>query len=253
MISFSPRAQVLTNWRVLLWVVLSALLLIVFVISLRFIFDTPFSDLMRDPNAVSHKPFYVGLFSQLGMFIWAASTAICFFVAGYLHKTQHDKNLTKFFIASGFITLMLALDDGFMLHEAFFPEFLGISEKIVYLFYMLIIASYLLYFFSFIIKSDFILLVAAFAFFALSIVIDTVNALPINIYLIEDGFKMIGIISWLAFFTKTAFTTLTSSQRKEKVSIASTAYVFSVTQPNTNQFIGESNRYIQSPHHLQNQ
>ena len=100
---------------------------------------------------------------------------------------------------------MLLLDDLFMLHEYTFPRYLGISEFIVYSVYMVIVLSLFYKFWGLIKKTEYVFLFVACVFFALSVLSDVFLLQHGWEYLLEDGFKLCGIVGWFMYFTKTCF------------------------------------------------
>ena len=116
---------------------------------------------------------------------------------------------------AGIITTILMFDDLYMLHEQVFPEYLNIPEHFVYLFYAVYLTFFLIRFKNILLRSEYLILMAAFLFLGMSVLIDEVaelNFLPKHgsfIYkyetLIEDFFKSFGILTWLIYFSLTSF------------------------------------------------
>ena len=84
---------------------------------------------------------------------------------------------------------------------------LGINEKAVLLGYGGIALAWLLTFRRIILKTDYWLLLISLGFFALSVGIDGLQSLIDTLIgdlriLLEDGFKLLGIVSWLGYFIK---------------------------------------------------
>ncbi len=98
------------------------------------------------------------------------------------------------------MTLVLGIDDVFLLHEKVFPWF-GVPEEAVVGSYAGFVLFYLVKFYSVILKTEYVLLVMALSFFGLSATLDLVQ--PHGSYLLEDGAKLVGIVSWLAYFFRT--------------------------------------------------
>lgn len=172
-------------------------LAVVFGISLYV--NIPIEDLTRDPNAVSETHPFVGAVSNIGIFIWCFTLAVCFFMS-VLIKKEGDKSFLSFFIHSALITLLLLVDDAFMLHETVLPDYFNIPQKIVYASYLLIVAHYFYKQRRIILKSGFLVLAAALMFFGLSVFFDVaVKTIP-HQALYEDGFKLLGIVSWFLYF-----------------------------------------------------
>ncbi|MEM9808005.1 MAG: hypothetical protein AAF959_22280, partial [Cyanobacteria bacterium P01_D01_bin.56] len=159
--------------------------------------NIPISDLTRDVAAIGQLPFYAGFLSQIGILLWAASATICFFSATVLPKHRaSSRQLKRFLFVSALLTLLLGLDDAFLLHETVFPQ-LGISSKATYAGYGVFLLSYLFRFHTLILKTDHILIAIALGFFGMSVAIDMLDLSGQRAFLFEDGAKFVGIVSWL--------------------------------------------------------
>ncbi len=90
---------------------------------------TPFRFFTADPTATLGGHPLTGMQSNLGVLAWSATGAICLFAHTFLRARQ----ASSFFLWSGVITIALALDDFFHLHEFFAPRYLRIKEDIVYI------------------------------------------------------------------------------------------------------------------------
>ncbi|WOD40011.1 hypothetical protein [Nodosilinea sp. E11] len=167
------------------------------VVFLRVWKDIPPEALLRDPVMFLGGEVYVGMASQFGIFLWAAAAAIPLF-AGYLVGCHGESSkLRNFLVASGFLSLLLGFDDVFMLHDEVFPDSV---EKIVYLVYASAVLAFLVRFQSIIRRTDYLLLVMAFVFFAISIGLDQLHLPDINGFFWEDSAKIVGIAAWLVYF-----------------------------------------------------
>lgn len=183
---------------------LGALLLLFFVTLISSHYNIKVENFTRDPNVVLKGHPFIGAISNLGILFWCAASVISFFAATILLKKNINKKFF-FMLFSGLITFILLMDDLFMLHEEIFPKMFNISEKIVYSSYLAMMAVYFIIFRYEIIKSDFSVLFLACGFFALSIGADVILPQKGIQFLIEDGFKLFGIIIWLVFFAKTSY------------------------------------------------
>lgn len=161
----------------------------------------PFGELTRDPVAIAGDPPYTGFLSQIGIFGWAAAAAVCLFSAQAVSGVS-PRQSREFLVVSGMLTLALGLDDVFLIHEVLFPHF-GILQNIILFVYAGVFVLYLVRFYSVILKTEYIVLGMAFAFFALSASLDWLHPHGIDPYLWEDGAKLVGIISWLVYFFRT--------------------------------------------------
>lgn len=174
-------------------------LLIGMVLAFHYAGGVPIGNLTRDPSAVLGGPFHTGILSQTGIFFWSAAAAICMFSVKIISKYPDSFKLKRFLFISGLLTMLLGLDDIFLLHESVFP-YLGIHEKVVYATYAGLVLFYLYKFYPIIITTEYILLVMALGFFALSVIFDKSSIPGIDPYLLEDGAKIVGIVSWMAYF-----------------------------------------------------
>lgn len=161
--------------------------------------DIPFGNLMRDPTAVSEAPLYTGFFSQLGIFLWAGTAAVCILSAVVLARSRRYDELKWFLLVCALLTLVLGLDDVFLIHEELMP-FFGVPEEIVLGSYAVFTVLYLLRFRWEILKTDFTVLGVALAFFGVAVALDLMMLDGIDPYLFEDSAKFIGIVSWMVYF-----------------------------------------------------
>ena len=160
-----------------------------------------FTDLTRDPAQVYNTSAVVGFLSHLGILVWTASAAICFFTSGLIDRRSNR----RFFLYSGLLSTLLVLDDEFLLHEIVFPNYLGIPENYVYLGYICLIFAYFIYFHRQILKNNYILLLISSMALGLSLGLDLI--IP-SATALEDCFKFAGIVFWLAYFVDAAIAQL---------------------------------------------
>lgn len=202
--------QIRTYWRTLTLIVGATLFFLGIALLLHLFTQTPIGDLTRDPLATAQLPFYVGFVSQVGLMLWAACVAVTLFAALMLSESTKP-TMKRFLFIAGMFTLFLALDDAFLLHEEVFPKF-GIPELLVYAGYFGLFAAFLFFFRTLLSQTPYILLLTALACFALSIGFDELplERWNINPFLIEDGFKLMGIIAWGLYFTRVSIAHLRS-------------------------------------------
>ncbi len=190
----------------ILYIPVGMILLSVFVVSVQY--DIPVSNFTRDPADLTRSSPFLGIISNLSVLFWCSTAAICFF-SFYVNKHKNFSYMAFFFLMSGLITSLLLCDDLFLLHERIFPQYFNWRQRYIYLSYASIVFIYLLMFREIIFKTNFIVLALAFCFFFLSIGVDCMVAkmgdfLPFY-HLYEDGFKLLGIVSWLGYFAETSF------------------------------------------------
>lgn len=210
----SIKSQFSRIWPTLIISLVIALLTTMMVASLSLYFDIPISSLTRDVTTVTGSSFYVGLLSSLGIMGWSASTAICFFGASLLIHKPHHAPQFLFLLCSGLLCLVLAVDDAFLLHEEVFPNYLNISQNTVFVLYFLVIAGYLMYFWPYILTTDYFLLIVAFLFLGSSLLVDLVSPNSGAWLFIEDGLKFFGIVFWLGYFAHTTSMALSIDRKR---------------------------------------
>lgn len=177
-----------------------AILAALVVVSLQF--DIPISVFTRDPAAVAHVPLYSGFISNLGVLFWCATVAISFFTVVTLVNTDHDGKPLLFLLALSIQTALLMLDDLFLFHEKIYPKIFHIPEKGAFVIYGIYLLACLVYFRAVVLKSNYFVLLLSFALLGLSIVVDTFpEGWSQFHHLFEDGFKLLGIVSWFAYFS----------------------------------------------------
>ena len=114
-------------------------------------------------------------------------------------------------ITSALISGYLAFDDLFMFHEFLAPEYLGVNENVVLFILVLAVAAYLYFHRSEILNTDLWMLILALALLGFSVFVDAASARLPNVqlgqweYLMEDGFKWLGIVCWCSYHVLTAY------------------------------------------------
>lgn len=162
------------------------------------------SSLAKDPAEIRHFPPYIGMLSNWGVILWIVTASICLFSAILLKQQKASGPTLKFLATSGTFSLLLGVDDLYMLHDRLLPRLFHMPEIFFYLLYFFAFAAYLVYFIPQILKYDYLLFLAAFLFFVFS------RQFFVRIpYLSEfnttgDMLKYFGIVFWLIFFYRTA-------------------------------------------------
>jgi len=182
--------------------------------------DIPFSFLTCDPASVAKIHPFTGMVSNIGILLWTAAAVVCLFCWALLRNNPDMRRLSTFMLFSGIMTMILLLDDLFLLHEEIFPCQLGIPQKFVLLGYMGLTLCGLVVFRKSILGTDYLLLLIALGFFGLSVFVDVfdheIDALIGDWrYLFEDGFKFLAIVSWLGYFWRSCFTAISSLSKKQ--------------------------------------
>lgn len=194
-------AQIIKIYPIVLMIYLPTLFVLLTVGIVSWRTNIPLMDFTRDPLSILDAPFYIGFLSNLGILCWAAGATICFFSAGIVGQIKHKSQAFYFLLFGGIITTILLFDDFFLLHEKVFPEYLKTSESQVFLIYILMILAYLIGFRTKIITTDFILLGISLLAFIMSATTDEIFVEHFRgKFLVEDGCKLLGILSWAAYF-----------------------------------------------------
>lgn len=159
----------------------------------------------QDPVSIMNAPFYLGFFSNVGILLWCASAALCFFTRALIPQARVTAPIRLFLFYSGLIATLLMCDDLFLLHESAFPDYIGIPEKGVLVIYANILILYLLLFRTTILKTEYILLAFAFLLIGISTVVDLLPMpIPEDSFL-EDAVKLFGIASWFIYFLRLCY------------------------------------------------
>ncbi len=121
--------------------------------------------LLRDPSSTTKVHPFTGVASNIGVILWTATATICLFGWAILRHSSGQVRFSTFLLCSGLMTSLLMLDDFFLLHENIFPVYFGVPEKVVYLGYVGLIVWGVVVFKKCILKTEYLILLIAFAFF----------------------------------------------------------------------------------------
>lgn len=196
-----------TQWAALRFAVLAgylpAFLLLCALVAIRLRYGILIEDMTRDPAAVVSAPFYVGAESNFGMVLWGACAGFCFLGCAMLRGASGRRDLMLFLLFSGTITCALMLDDLLQFHEVIYPKYVAIPQRVTYGIYLLVGLAYLVRFRGAIARTPYLLAALAAAFLGISAGLDQLPfELPAH-YLFEDGFKLMGMVSWLMYLAQT--------------------------------------------------
>ena len=162
-------------------------------------------EILRDPAQQSGQSSFLGFLSNIGIWLWVSSAAICFFSLLNENSKFRDKELL---FLVGILSFILAVDDFFLIHDRY------IDQGLCYLAYAIVAGALLVRHFNKIIGIDGFSFILAGSLLALSIVTDLVTRsipLPYSVVqVIEEGFKFIGSAVWLYFSFQIASNNLTS-------------------------------------------
>ena len=157
------------------------------------VLDRPFKDFSRDPVAVLEGPAYIGFVSSMGAVAWAIGCGAC--LVGALALTGRVRTAL---ICGGLLTAILMADDLLLIHEAYI-EIVGLPMMIAPIIYAGLAIGFLVVFREFVRRHGLWILLVACALFAVSAALD-VALDEDSPFLIEDGSKLFGIVTWTSFF-----------------------------------------------------
>jgi len=189
-------------------------LLIIATVALAAVYmQVPVDNLTRDPTAIAELPPFYGILSNLGILLWCTSAVTCLFVWVFLRHIP-DGQPSTFLLCSGLLTSMLLFDDLFLFHEVLARQYVGLDEIVVYIIYACVLVLYMSVFWRTILHTEYVLLLSAGAFFAISLLLD-VTALGLGSwgYLVEDGSKFLGIAGWCGYYVRTSYQFLAKAGR----------------------------------------
>jgi hypothetical protein len=211
--------QFLSFWKVLVLAYLPILLLFTTLgLVSRASGDITLSYFTRDVVALGDLPFFAGLISQIGGMLWSVTLGICLFTLILLNGQKRNIAAKKFLLGAVILTAILLMDDIFLVHEDIGPDYLHVGEKTIVIAYFLITLYFLFINRNEILTSDYLILGVALAMFGISIFLDAADLDDYDRYsfifteqfqiFLEDGFKFVGITTWLLYFARYSFQTL---------------------------------------------
>lgn len=165
---------------------------------------TPLRTLFLDPAYLTGSPWYTGALSNLGILVWTAG--VVFAIAGAWVARRIGRASAARFLAFGALaTLILVLDDVFALHAGPLKHALGGSKNAAQVLVVLPVVAWVLAFYADIQRTRSVLLFAALASLAGSVVVDVgVSLGGDSRLLVEDGMKFLGILAWSQYFAITS-------------------------------------------------
>ncbi len=167
-------------------------------------YDMSVAYFTRDPVITLYGHPFTGVISNIGILFWCCSLSVCLFCSWLVLK-KGEKQVAIFLFFSGLFTLFLMLDDLFMFHEFIFPYSFGIPQEAVIVGYLIIMSVYLLRFARLILTMEYTILLMACGWFALSLATDMWMVQSNTQFLVEDGAKLFGIVTWFIFFIRTCY------------------------------------------------
>lgn len=156
-------------------------------------------EIIRDTAQITKESSFLGFLSNIGIWIWISSVSICFFVI-ITKKNSLSKNHIQLLLLSGLLSLLLAVDDFFMIHDRY------VNQNVCYLLYGILALSLLIKHYSLILKIEPMAFIMMGLFLMSSIFTDLIQGyIPMkysHIQIFEEGFKFVGASTWLYFNIK---------------------------------------------------
>ena len=163
------------------------------------------SDVTRDYNGVYNFEIYVGFISNLGIFMWCTTLALTWFAWYLLSELKGLEKVSIFYWWSGFITLVLAVDDLFQFHEVILPRYFGLPEYSIYIVYLISLLIYSIKYHVKLFNQNVIFVFLAYVCFGLSMLLDYLEIkVPFETY-VEDSLKFAGVCIWTLYFVKSIY------------------------------------------------
>ena len=199
-----PRRPRWPLWKILLVFHLPAAAVLVGLALAEPYTGVPLADVIRDGVQVTRVPEYVGALSNVGALCWCTAVVVCLFSSALLRRAGAAS--ANFLFWSGMLTTALLLDDLFLIHDGVMARELHIGDKKIYAAYFLAVCAYLYAFGRELLAREPRLLAIALALFGVSIATDLLWHEPRTLrYLLEDGSKLLGIITWAVMFVRITF------------------------------------------------
>ena len=158
-------------------------------------------EILRDPAQQSGASSFLGFLSNIGIWLWVSSAAICFFT---IITSDHElkRNHKELMFLTGMLSIILAIDDFFLIHDRY------INQKICYLVYAILASAILIRHNKQILEIEGFTFLVAGSFLALSIFTDLIQShIPLQYsytQVLEEGFKFTGAATWLYFNSRMA-------------------------------------------------
>jgi hypothetical protein len=155
-------------------------------------------DLMSDAVEVTGIAWHAGAVASLNLFVWAAGAGV--FLVAAIGLRRRDASLAAMLLALGLLSLVLTLDDRFLLHEVVLPHYLGVPELVTYGLYAVAAVAVLVAFrevFRRLPETG--ILLFAIAALAVSVGLDLTGWDSLTRRVAEETFKMVGAVAWAAF------------------------------------------------------
>lgn len=185
-------------WLVIAVVLTTVLVVLAWLASVVSEGRIPMMDLLSDPAEVEQIPWYTGAVSDLNLFVWAAAAAMYLIAA--IGLRQRNRSLAHVLLWLGLFTVVLTLDDRFLLHEIVVPWLFGLSEIVVFGTYAVVMVAILLVFWRVLIaQPELSILVLGLLGLGVSVLLDVFGADADLRRVLEEAAKLLGTLGWALF------------------------------------------------------
>jgi hypothetical protein len=158
-------------------------------------------EIIRDLAQTANVSSFLGFISNIGVWMWVSAGSICFFVR-FSNIAVLDKKQRELLMVAGAFSILLAIDDFFMLHDRY------VEQKIMYVLYAVFAGGILFRNFQRILLIDGFAFLLAVGTLGASIITDLLQfvlKMPYSTQqLLEECFKFIGAATWLYFCMRAA-------------------------------------------------
>ncbi len=181
--------------------IMSAVIIVLFAsvqpwVEARFLFMDP---LVAGEMSGDCCRVHYGLLSNLGVLMWCVTASVNGMAALVLWLNGRRDILVWCLVFGAVTSLILCIDDLFLVHEEVLPYF-GVPQPLTVGVYGLITATYLACYRQILICNSPLLLIIALAGFGVSVGMDLMLKSVNNFVMVsEDGTKLVGIAAWMGF------------------------------------------------------
>ncbi len=198
-----------TSVKQLLIIFLPVIAILVAIAVVSVLYQVPIPLFTRDISAIAGIHPLSGVLSNLGILLWCVAGSTCGFAAMILRSVE-PRGSFIYLLSSAFLSAYLMLDDFFLFHEVLAKRYLGLDEKVIFVFLGIAVFAYLVSFRKIILQTNVIVLLLALVFLSVSVAADAIfepwlSWLGQWEYFIEDGAKWLGIVFWCSYYVETSF------------------------------------------------
>jgi hypothetical protein len=193
---------------VILLVGAAASLVILVALAAGPVLDVAFSDLADDPMSITGGHPLTGALSHLGVLVWWTGATAALFGGGILWRMGREGTASRFLLGAGLITVYLAIDDLFMLHEGLLREYTPLPQPVILGLMVLVIGLFLGLSRTFIRTTHWALLIFAGVLMFGSLGIDFISdfgestgrwSTPEFAGVLEESLKWLAIVAWTSY------------------------------------------------------